>query len=333
MNKVTVIIPVKNEEIGLINCVKSINDNKVDCFFIIVDDNSSDSTVDNIKLLFEQESINGLVIINDNQQGKGAGACRNIGLKHIPSDSDFVLFYDADDEMPSGALDKMVHRIVDTGAEVCVGQYSYYVSRDATIGMNKSDKHLWHTIEKRCHQDVFSAKDYPFFLKTINYPWNKLISYNFLQSLDLKFSTTPVHNDILGHWIILSNADKITLLKECVCRHYVIAGNEQITNVSDEKRLAIFSVLEELESYLRSNGEYHNNYYHIFLSFKKEVMRWAYNKLSNEHKNAAIPLIKESYRNISSQEVLKASLFDTDAVILAAASKLGFHYETINDLY
>ena len=49
----------------------------------------------------------------------------------------------------------------------------------------------------------------PQLLGFTNYPWNKVIRTDHYHRTGLRFGATQVHNDILGHWLTLVDADQV----------------------------------------------------------------------------------------------------------------------------
>lgn len=333
MSQLTIVIPVKNEQDKLLRCIHSIQSSvRTSCHFVIVDDQSTDATYSNAVQALNSGQFTGQIILNDGSQGIGAGACRNIGLQHVPPDSDYLLFFDADDVMPTEVLDSWVFAMEQSKADVSVAQYEYYISDSTSIGMNKSDRALWQKL--LLNPDSISESSHrSFLLKMINYPWNKLLRYEFAKKINLRFSSTPVHNDIFAHWQILLNAQQIHLFSESVCRHFVISGNEQITNIFDQKRLALIPVLEEVQAYFYQTKAENFHFYPTFLSFKKSVLLWAYERIQPDLKPHFSQLVQESYQDITSQIVLEASLQDPGASLQAGLMKLGMDYDPINYRY
>ena len=48
--------------------------------------------------------------------------------------------------------------------------------------------------------------DVPRLLGFSNYPWNKVVRTDHYRHTGLRYGSTPVHNDILGHWLTLLDA-------------------------------------------------------------------------------------------------------------------------------
>jgi glycosyltransferase involved in cell wall biosynthesis len=98
--KLSIIIPCKNEEDIIINSIKSINNRKK--YNIIVSDSSTDKTVELLKK-FDKN----IVIVN----GGLPGFARNQGA--IKCETPYILFMDADMDISSINLDKLIKDMED----------------------------------------------------------------------------------------------------------------------------------------------------------------------------------------------------------------------------
>ena len=95
-NLVDVIVPVYNSEKFILKTINSIiNQNYTNWRVIIIDDGSTDKTVDLLNNFYKKFIIKKKIIIFKNQINKGQAYSRNIGLKY--SKSEFVAFIDSDD--------------------------------------------------------------------------------------------------------------------------------------------------------------------------------------------------------------------------------------------
>jgi len=112
--KVSVIIPAFNVENYLKECVFSALYQTYEGIeeIIIVDNNSTDNTLQAAKLL-ESENKSKIRVYQQNVQG--AGAARNLGLKHAKGD--WIQFLDADDLLLPGKIKHQV-RIIQANQEV-----------------------------------------------------------------------------------------------------------------------------------------------------------------------------------------------------------------------
>ncbi|MCP3931912.1 MAG: glycosyltransferase family 2 protein [Bacteroidetes bacterium] len=324
MKKVTIIIPVKNEEDNIVAAVKSIEQNKnLDIHFIVVDDNSSDNTFKNISSYFSKNHrISGIVQKND-LDTCGAGVCRNLGMKLIPKDTDYVFFFDADDIMPENALEIMVEGAERYNVDIVIGQYEYYNAKDNAIGLNQQDSRIWNCIFQNVKDDelVINPEIHQEILRTVNYPWNKLIKYEFIEKINLRFGETIVNNDILAHWQILMNAKEVLLIKTSVCQHFVISDNSQITNVFDARRMDVFKALEEVESMCRNRK--FNKFRSVFVAFKNDLLAWVYDRIDENHREEFHLKRISSYSDWNFEDFISCSFYNVHVAIKAGKTKFG----------
>ena len=99
MVKVSIIIPVFNTGNFLNNCLNSILKQSFEDFEVIcVDDGSTDNSL-NILKSYENKDYRIKIFTQNN---KGAGAARNLGLKHV--NGEYILFADSDDWFEDNAF-------------------------------------------------------------------------------------------------------------------------------------------------------------------------------------------------------------------------------------
>lgn len=114
---ISIVIPVFNAESYIEDCINSINQQSYQNYEIVfIDDKSTDRSVELIKKY----------AINDNriklvQQTVNSGPmkCRSLGCKE--AQGDYIVFCDADDEMPYDALEKLYSKAQETQADIITG--------------------------------------------------------------------------------------------------------------------------------------------------------------------------------------------------------------------
>ena len=99
----------------------------------------------------------------------------------------------------------------------------------------------------------------------------------------LTFGTTPVHNDILGHWQMLLDAGSLVLVDDPLCTHVVTEDGNHLTNQSSDIRLTLFDALDETYSFLAGRPELRNRYSHHYWDFALRVTGWAAQRIDAEH--------------------------------------------------
>jgi glycosyltransferase involved in cell wall biosynthesis len=96
-SKVTIIMPFYNAEKTIEQSINSVlEQNHIDFELILIDDGSTDSTLEQIK------SFSDARIITLRQDNQGVASARNLGLDQ--SSGDYICFLDADDLMPVDSI-------------------------------------------------------------------------------------------------------------------------------------------------------------------------------------------------------------------------------------
>ncbi len=123
----TVIIPVYNAEKTVCRAIESIFASGSDAYLyevLVVDDGSADGTATAVlDLCAGYPSVRLL-----QKENGGVSFARNTGLQNARGH--FVYFMDADDEVIRSALDEMIGRAYETGADMMIADFERYI--DAT---------------------------------------------------------------------------------------------------------------------------------------------------------------------------------------------------------
>ena len=107
MKKVSVIIPVHNSEKYILECLNSvINQTYKNLEIIVIDDKSTDNSVDLIKSINDPRIK--LIQLKENV---GAGVARNKGIEI--STGDYICFLDSDDYWKLKKIEKQMNFIKD----------------------------------------------------------------------------------------------------------------------------------------------------------------------------------------------------------------------------
>lgn len=186
MIKVSIIIPVYNEEQYLKQCIRSVLSQTVkELEILCVDDGSKDDSAQMIKDIITEDKR----VILLQQQNQGAGKARNLALKK--ASGKYIAFLDADDfYVDRDALEKMVELCESRGVYVCGSLRKLFIKgtvivdelfqktekgavlnyRDFQIDYNYQNfiflrRHL--TENKICFPDYRRFQDPPFLVKAL----------------------------------------------------------------------------------------------------------------------------------------------------------------------
>ncbi|WP_146492376.1 glycosyltransferase family 2 protein [Vibrio sp. T20] len=199
MIKVSVIIPHFNNVVSLSKLLMSIPEQK-DIQVLVVDDNSSVS-IENVKLTFPQVEF----YINESLK-KGAGAARNVGLKHAKGE--YLLFADSDDYFIDGAFEIIANVINNEVFDIC------YFS-PVSLNLESSRPSKRHIPYKSLVDNFLTYNDskirYHFYV-----PWSKLVKHTLVSDNDINFEEIIASNDINFSMKVGYYAKKVIASKESI---------------------------------------------------------------------------------------------------------------------
>jgi len=122
--KISIILPVFNEEEYIKATLDSIFNQDFDDFeVIVVDDGSSDKTFDIVKETFENSDINNQII---RQENRGAGAARNKGISLARGE--YIVFVDGDDYILTNHLKELYNPQYDFSLSQMVKKENNYIT-------------------------------------------------------------------------------------------------------------------------------------------------------------------------------------------------------------
>lgn len=301
----SVVIPTHNAQdtIGeLLNTFLSIPELSVQV--VLVDDCSTDGTPD---LLQTYADKNANVLFLRNERNLGAGVARNIGFPHAVGR--YTLFFDDDDLVHPDTVVKGVRALDQGGQDLVLMKYRYRRAvGDDNEAMTNQDMRTWEKYVGDAKSRTVTLDGAPELLSLTNYPWNRIIRTKRYQDVGLKYGSTMVNNDILGHWYTLLFADKILLLNEVVCTHIVLAGGNNLTNRASRDRLTLFDALDETLDLLEANPALRRRYAHLYWSSVITIADWAKGRVSPDVRPELAARLEEHLLRISVVDFSSISL-------------------------
>ena len=114
MKKISVIIPVYNEEEYCNECIDSvINQSYKNLEIICINDKSTDNS---LKILEDYAQKDSRITIINNQENKGLGFSRNVGLEYATGD--YIFFIDSDDSILENTLELLLKNAISNESDV-----------------------------------------------------------------------------------------------------------------------------------------------------------------------------------------------------------------------
>jgi len=204
--KISVIVPVRNVEDFLEQCLNSIERVDNDVEIIVVDDRSTDTSLAIAKEAAKRDERIKLEPLPNNV---GLGQARNHGLE--AACGDYVMFLDSDDYLVPGALTSIVNAVRSSRADIVIFDYQR-VHNNGKVERNLLGEKLLSNPDER----TITLSERPALLDNLNVAWNKAYRRSFLTQNRLNFPT-GWYEDIPFTYQALCLAKSIYLLdKVCV---------------------------------------------------------------------------------------------------------------------
>ena len=309
----SIIIPTFNTGKAALQCLDSILKQRrnIQLEVIVVDDGSEDDTQSLLRNYANHHQEVSLVF----QENKGAGAARNVGLKQATGK--YVWFFDSDDYISENSIRIIELEMKDRSWDVLVFGYRYLdVSKGAIVQMSQRDRKIYDSLPKT---KTFKLKEQGKLFSAISYPWNKIYKRSIVEEHHLSFSETIVNNDIYFNIASLAVACNIKSIDDQLYTHLINKESNQLTQIFDERRLNLISVLGETTNFLKTKDLDLTE----FNGFKFNVLDWAITRCSGDVKKKLIDYMDDELLALTPLEIcaLKKSYL-INKNILARIEKL-----------
>lgn len=280
--KISIIVTSYNVENYIEQCINSIlNQTFKDFELIIVDDGSTDDTVNKIKRFDKVRLIQ--------NKHSGAANCRNIGIAN--SLGKYICILDADDYFENNMLELMYNKMEKYDADIAIS--SAYKFDDKT-GEEVITNYM---LNKDVYGDLncfspMEIKDNIFQLTVAN-AWGKMFRRDFIIKNNLKFQNLKNSNDVLFVFSAIIKAGKIVPI-ECPLVHYRCNIKNSTQSFKSKYPCEFLKAYSELQEFLFFEKIY--EYYKFsFIKMLVNVTLWNINTVDAEAKDKIIHLLKSEY--------------------------------------
>ena len=204
---VSIIMPVKNTELFIRQCINSILNQTLQNFELICVDDGSDDSTPEILDGYQSRYPDKIRVIHN--KASNAGVCRNIGMRY--AHGKYLLFLDSDDTFKNTMLEKAVRALDESWADVLI--FGGNVYNNKTKQYYKAEWLLrWEFVISKQFKPT-DISNYLFQITTPN-PWNKMYRSNYIWDNNIQFQSNMRANDVFFTYYALANAKKITVLNE-----------------------------------------------------------------------------------------------------------------------
>ncbi len=267
MVKVSVIIPVYNEEKYLPQCLDSLCTQTLhDIEIICVDDGSTDNSLS----ILEEYSKKDLRIKVLKQKNQYAGVARNTGMAYAIGK--YLSFLDADDFFGENFLEKMYIAAEKNQADITICRVNHFNNQSKIVSPRDVEEELIYLPENK---NSFSSIDIPDYIFQISngWAWDKLFRADFIKKLGIKFQEYRIANDGFFVYAALAQANVIAKIDDFLVIQRV--NNEQsLSNTRESTWYCGFEMLYAIQDYLQQNALY-NMLKQSFHNFCMKYVIWS----------------------------------------------------------
>lgn len=256
MEKISVIIPVYNDEKYLAQCLDSVlRQTYSNIEIILVDDGSTDSTPELCEKY--REKYANIRILH--KKNGGVGSSRNAGLEMATGE--YILFVDHDDLLSETHIEELYKLLKKNDADIAVGNFNRFIEEKRAYGIwIKEDDYF----EKTYTPEEWFSVEY----ETVPYnrsmifvvPWGKLYKRSLFENIVYPINARV--EDDLTTWKIYLLADKIAYMNKAIYTHRIfensVSAQANKTAVfpleAVEERISLlsqlgFDITTEIEAY------------------------------------------------------------------------------------
>lgn len=270
---VSVIIPVYNVEKYLEKCLDSIiNQTYKNIEIICINDGSTDSSLEILRKYAEKD--NRIKVVN--QENKGLGATRNVGLEI--AQGEFISFIDSDDFVDKNLYKNCIEKIASDIDVIVFGA--------KTVNLKNNKIYSGQYSSKSFHKN-FNLNDL-FNIYTV--AWNKLYRHSLLNEHSIIFDTPKTGEDQTFFIKVVLNAKNICVVKKDLY-YYIKYRNGALSNRKDSTDLSTIENTYSIINYLKNKElsvEIKNK---IISHYLLKTLSW-FSKIEKEKKSEVFNMVE-----------------------------------------
>ncbi|TDS18648.1 glycosyltransferase involved in cell wall biosynthesis [Maribacter caenipelagi] len=300
---ISIIVPVYNVESYLEKCFNSVLSQKFTKWEMIV---VNDCSPDNSQNIIDEYALKDSRIISIiNEQNKGLGGARNIGLKYCKGQ--YIMFLDSDDFISDNSvLEQLYSQGLAYDLDVLDSRYNMLE--------NDSVKAILPNKFKMLNEKSYTGKEYLDLVSIMPIvAWNKLYKRTFIEKHNITFKERK-YEDICFTLECLFKANKIQNT-EVIFYNYIVRPGSIMTSKPNKSSIEdAWSLCKDLESLylnLNRNSQIEKSFFYSFVSISKLLSGYD----NEEHKSEIISKLKRIHRKYRLQ-ILSANKLGVKQKIL-----------------
>ena len=274
--KVSVIVPVYNVEKYLDKCLKSLANQTMDDYeVIVVNDGSQDASWDIITKYQDQYPF----IRGFEKENGGISSARNYGLKH--ANGKYIAFVDSDDFVEPEFLRKMYNKITSDDSDVVICDY---------YALSDNEKRII-----SCHPRLSNDIKIEYLLSP-PMVWSKMIKKTIMDNVE--FKNKIFYEDLDLCVKLFKYVNKISFVDEPLYDYLVQHSGSAMTQKKfSERLLDIFTVLEDSKKILQKDYFPEIEYIYITHLLRTATLRFLDYPNTEEYLNKINAIMENDFPN------------------------------------
>lgn len=258
----TVIVPVYNTADYLVKCLDSIvNQSLKDIELVIVNDQSTDDSVDIIKKYVNRNSA---IKFYSTETKSLAGGSRNLALQHATGK--YIGFVDSDDWIDTNMYKKTIGLLEKSEADIAIcgvmkeyeSQFDVYYKYTYEFENVVDGPFAFELLARRFNQDISISP----------IVCNKVYRSAFLKQYQLSFLTNNYNEDDVFNYLCFIKANKVAITPNAYYHYY--QRNNSITHSFSQKHIDdLLDAFKVIKGYLDRNGLFEVHKKHYYSYFEK----------------------------------------------------------------
>lgn len=244
--KLSIIIPVYNDESNIEKAIKSLLLQTEKVRIIVIDDGSTDKTKEKVLSLKEN---------NDNidyyyKENSGIADARNFGISKV--ETEYFGFLDSDDSVKPDMAEKMLREIEKTNSDICMSNFTWVYEN----GKTKEAKDTGYKNKHEILEKMFATL------------WNKIYRTNWFKDTTISFPSGLRYEDASVLYRLTLYMDKVCYVDEMFVDYFQRKGSITHTfNVNINDMIEVFKGIKEFYIEKESFVEYKEEIEYLFIRF------------------------------------------------------------------
>ncbi len=300
---VSIIVTTYNIADYIDQCLHSLVKQTIkDIQIIIVDDGSTDGTLDVIKQYSEADNRITVIALEDNTPG-GTGTPANIGIDKATGK--YIGFADGDDWYELDMFELLFKKAEQTKSDFVFCNYKEYETQ-TEVYKDPADTHWWQHI-KSMPNVLGSEADKKMLLRIIAVPWRKLYKHEFIKKYNIRYPEGDFfYEDNPLHWFVVIQSESFSAVNKVLCYHRTNREGQTMSS-GGVGLIKMFIHHQTIFEWLKKQNlltQYKVPLYHWLF----DQTFWISHKIAPEFRSELFKVLVKEFNKYSFLEVKKAIL-------------------------